>query len=463
MSSNLSVKFVSPSDTHHELHRDVFNRNRPSHFFYSARGYFNSFNLIVLFMVSSLIASFFSRMGLVLLLSFGSLFAACYFLVKTQAHSLWISRKAPSVMQDGTNLQIEYELRSSFLIPISSWSCFDRFTGCQDQVLARVSMGEEIRLGQSLKFKVSTHVEGAMGLHQLGPLTVKLRDPLGLFTFEVTDEGQVPLIVEPEVRSAPSLFLKGAPQSMGQGNFDVNERGASVNFMGIREYHFGDPVKLISWKLSAKHNRFLIKEFEKSVNVEVTLMIDLRPALHIGVPDKNSWDLVKEIAICILDSQIRQGNSVQVISQNLLVPFGNSPETRDLTMLQLMPQTPKDGRDIFDAALKLSPSQSTVVYIAPFFPDTYKSEIEAQLLRVHSEGRNLVVVLVDSLPFMNSQLIDLESIIGPAPDLLTRKRMNEFLARWISLGLTVYVVKNPLSYEKDLLHPYVVDEPGKIA
>jgi uncharacterized protein (DUF58 family) len=52
------------------------------------------------------------------------------------------------------------------------------------------------------------------------------------------------------------------------------ERGGGTEFLGLREYHSGDPLRAIAWKVSARRKRMLVREFADEQRLEMILVID---------------------------------------------------------------------------------------------------------------------------------------------------------------------------------------------
>lgn len=88
-----------------------------------------------------------------------------------------------------------------------------------------------------------------------------------------TGEGKM-LDIQPQVFRLDSLPL--STQSVQE-----NVRAASVSplsgmdYSGVREYAYGDPIKMIQWKLSAHAGDLMTKQMESYTNTGVTIMMDL--------------------------------------------------------------------------------------------------------------------------------------------------------------------------------------------
>jgi hypothetical protein len=94
-----------------------------------------------------------------------------------------------------------------------------------------------------------------------------------------------------------NLFREASSASMGF--FKSQFRGTGLQFREHQVYEPGDDVRFIDWKMSAKMSRTYIKTFEEERNVEVVVIIDLSPSLHMGEGLVSKLQAAAEIAILL--------------------------------------------------------------------------------------------------------------------------------------------------------------------
>ena len=61
----------------------------------------------------------------------------------------------------------------------------------------------------------------------------------------------------------------------------------------------GDPPKTIAWKVSARRDRLITKEFESEVPVRCTLFVDTSHSVRVRPPGKNALTRLVEIAAAV--------------------------------------------------------------------------------------------------------------------------------------------------------------------
>jgi uncharacterized protein (DUF58 family) len=75
--------------------------------------------------------------------------------------------------------------------------------------------------------------------------------------------------------------------------------GSGTDLLDLRDYLPGDPPKTIAWKLSARRDRLITKEFESEVPVRCTLLVDRSNSVRLGAPPTRPVVQLIEIAAII--------------------------------------------------------------------------------------------------------------------------------------------------------------------
>ncbi len=68
------------------------------------------------------------------------------------------------------------------------------------------------------------------------------------------------------------------------GLHTVSKAGPGSELMEIREYQPGDPPRSIAWKVSARRDELMCKQFESEVPVRCQLLVDMSRAVRLGFP-----------------------------------------------------------------------------------------------------------------------------------------------------------------------------------
>jgi uncharacterized protein (DUF58 family) len=112
------------------------------------------------------------------------------------------------------------------------------------------------------------------GVLHFSGVTVARPDPLGLFrSFQKISAPQKVLIL-PRRYALPDIALPGAFRYQQGGVSLAANIGASEEFVSLRDYRHGDPLRHIHWRSWAKTGRPIVKEFEDEFFVRHALVLD---------------------------------------------------------------------------------------------------------------------------------------------------------------------------------------------
>jgi uncharacterized protein (DUF58 family) len=78
--------------------------------------------------------------------------------------------------------------------------------------------------------------------------------------------------------------------------------GSGSELLDLRDYLPGDPPKTIAWKVSARRDRLITKEFESEVPVRCTLFLDASASVRVMTPSGSALTRLAEIAAGIVQS-----------------------------------------------------------------------------------------------------------------------------------------------------------------
>jgi len=120
------------------------------------------------------------------------------------------------------------------------------------------------------------------GLHLFGPAILRSGDPVGLRTRSARVEDQQRLLVYPKRFALDPL---GVVSRVLIGDIRARQQFLEdpSRIAGVREYRVGDPLRSIDWRATARSAALLVRHFEPTVSLRVTLFVDFH------VPQAYSW------------------------------------------------------------------------------------------------------------------------------------------------------------------------------
>ncbi len=414
--------------------------------FDSRRNLYTPALIACLFACGFLVLSFFSRVALLLLLTEIAGLLVLYF------HTWYIAKKmsvkrvlASRPLREMDSTEVIIEIRNKSGSGITGLLVEDRF-GCAKSFHVRAAPD---RIGPKTmhRFTYKRVCDGGMGKHRVGPLVARVTDPLGIFEFRVIEDTIVELDVYPRIESVPVLPVRASIESARYGNYEVASRGLSVNFAGVRPYERGDSLRHIAWKLSARGQGLLVKEFEKVVSCDVNIVLNLSPQWQVGRHSTSTWECAKDVSLAVIQQQLELGNTVGFFSNASFVEpaAGNDhfhtlarhiaglKTATDVENLEILP------RPLLGKYQTMYPRGSNIFYIAPFNVNEFQQS-ESWLKRFMAEGYTVICIFIDTNTFWGQFIESISTglIIG-AKLMQGIEEASEQLKRD---GIQTYIVKS---------------------
>ena len=109
------------------------------------------------------------------------------------------------------------------------------------------------------------------------------------------------------------IKTRGLSSNIFAGQYHSALKGRGMAFSEVREYQFGDDVRVIDWNLTARFHRPYVKVFEEERELTVMLLIDVSGSLDFGTQKQMKRDMVTEIAATIAFSAIQNNDKIGVV------------------------------------------------------------------------------------------------------------------------------------------------------
>lgn len=171
-------------------------------------------------------------------------------------------------------------------------------------------------------FDLETTLE-QRGLYDIGPPTVRQRDPLGLVERRVETTETTTVVVYPR---RYRLARDGAISQFFTDELETERQ----EFDRLREYVPEDPLRHIHWKSSAKHDEFLVMEFAPTKRTEtVTIAASAVPG---------SADEMARASATLAEAALDAGFDVEVVVPDGILPPGQGAIHRQ-NLLRLLART----------------------------------------------------------------------------------------------------------------------------
>jgi uncharacterized protein (DUF58 family) len=127
------------------------------------------------------------------------------------------------------------------------------------------------------------------GRFRLGPITVAMGDPFGLFVFYRRMPDTMAMItVYPATIDLPT-FAPALGQMPGGEALQRRTHHITTNVAGTREYVPGDSFNRIHWLSTARMDRLIVKEFELDPSADVWLYLDMERGVQASTWYEEAW------------------------------------------------------------------------------------------------------------------------------------------------------------------------------
>lgn len=111
------------------------------------------------------------------------------------------------------------------------------------------------------------------GAHGLGPLLVRVRDPLGVATWEGSVGNRIHLRVFPREQRLRELVAPFRTRPF-LGTHVARARGEGIEFADVRPFRVGDRVRHVNWRATARRGALQVNERHPEQSSDVVLLLD---------------------------------------------------------------------------------------------------------------------------------------------------------------------------------------------
>jgi uncharacterized protein (DUF58 family) len=148
------------------------------------------------------------------------------------------------------------------------------------------------------------------GLFALGPTSLQTGDPLGLYTVSLYYPDSMALMVVPPVIPLPAIEVAPGGRA-GEGHrARANTLEHTVSVAGVREYHPGDSLHWIHWRVSAHRDDLFVQVFDNTPASDWWILLDLDKDVQIGEGSDSTVEHGVVLAASLADRGLESGRAV---------------------------------------------------------------------------------------------------------------------------------------------------------
>ncbi len=205
------------------------------------------------------------------------------------------------------------------------------------------------------------------------------------------------------------IKTRGLSNQIFSGKYHSAFKGTGIAFSEVREYAYGDDIRSIDWKVTARYNHPYIKVFEEERELTVLLLIDVSASNSFGSKSTFKKDFITELASVLAFSAIQNNDKVGVVLFSNIVEKFIPPKKGTSHILRII-------RELID-----------------FKPQNTGTKISSALEFLNNTVKKRSVVFLIS-DFLNKDYQDVFAITKQKHDLVALKITDPFEKDLPSLG-----------------------------
>jgi uncharacterized protein (DUF58 family) len=259
--------------------------------------------LVFIFLILHILSPFDG--WLILFVGFGGAWLCSYFWARTLANKLRLRREMRfGWAQVGDRLEERFTLQNQSWLPVPWVEVIDSSTlpNNQGSRVTGVSGNTENRW-------TTQSVCTQRGLFTLGPTSLRLTDPLGIYQVQIEDQHNTSIMVTPPIIPLPTIEVATGGRT-GEGKPRPNALERTVSASGVRDYVPGDSLRWIHWRTTAHRDELFVRLFDGTPAADWWILLDTDYSVQAGKGPDSTLEHAITLAASLADRGLRTRHAV---------------------------------------------------------------------------------------------------------------------------------------------------------
>jgi uncharacterized protein (DUF58 family) len=224
-----------------------------------------------------------------------------------------VTRSIPDSIGLGDRVELQYAIGSTWRWPV--------FVQLSDEIpsgIATVIPHDAFELGAGTERTISVEAEGDVrGHYRLSDVALRLNSRLGMLRRIIRAPLENETTVIPSFSNVRRFRLLAMQNRLSDaGVRALKQRGEGTAFAGMRDYVPGDDPRLLDWKSTARHGRFIVREQSIERSQTVISLVDCGRAMTQTAGRFTRFEHVLSAALVLSDVASTSGDRVGLIAFN---------------------------------------------------------------------------------------------------------------------------------------------------
>lgn len=190
------------------------------------------------------------------------------------------------------------------------------------------------------------------------------------------------------------------------GDYRSAFKGKGLNFESIREYSFGDDIRTIDWKVTARMQAPFVRVYKEERQLSLILILDLSASNDFGSEVMTKKGMIIELASLLASLAIKSNDKIGMLLVTDQIELYLAPKQGKAHVFRLIrdlytfkPRSSKTNlRAVLKEAIKILPKNSVVFLISDFI-NSQNKDLEqgfdyTKELKILKQTQDLVAISV---------------------------------------------------------------------
>ena len=284
------------------------------------------------------------------------------------------------------------------------------------------------------------------GIFTLGPTTLNMGDPFGLYTVSLSYPESTIVTVTPPIVPLPTIEVAPGGRA-GEGQSRPNAFERTVSTTGVRAYVPGDSLSSIHWPTTARQGSLYVRLFDSMPSGDWWLFLDLDQQVQVGQEATSTEEHSIILAASLADRGLRSKRAVGLVTHGQefvwLPPQSHDYQRREI--MQALALISPGPLSLAELLIRTRPAIDRAASLIIITAATSGIWVEA-LLPLLRRGAVATVLLLDPLSFDDTNEVNANSeggIISPQHNPIDYDH-NSIQSMLTNLGVISYIITSDL-------------------